>query len=129
MANFLSQKEGSALLSPETELGVIVRYLKHRVLAGLLIVTIFLPRVIELERHWSSDETTWLLRSHGFASALQERDFRQTLQAYHPGVTWQCCRVGCRHTKPNRLRAGTARHTRRRLGVYPLRNAMCTSHF
>ena len=46
-----------------------------------------LPRTLDLKAHWSSDETTWLLRSRDFVVALQDQDWRRTQVAYHPGVT------------------------------------------
>lgn len=51
-----------------------------------IVAVIFLPRVLSLNAHWSSDETGWLQNSHRFATALQERDFSETLQGHHPGV-------------------------------------------
>ncbi len=60
---------------------------KFIILGGLLIAVVCLPRIMGLTYHWSSDETTWLNRSHSFATALQQRDFADTSQSYHPGVT------------------------------------------
>lgn len=52
----------------------------------LMLVT-FLPRVLSLSAHWSSDESTWIMRSHRFFSALETRRFTETLITHHPGVT------------------------------------------
>lgn len=60
-------------------------------LAGVILITIgiliFLPRTLSLNNVWSSDETTWLRRSHGFATALKHHEYAGTLQSYHPGVS------------------------------------------
>ena len=52
-----------------------------------LILLTFLPRVLSLSKHWSSDETKWLLRSRDFFSALQNRQFEDTYVTHHPGIT------------------------------------------
>lgn len=55
-------------------------------LLGLVLLT-FLPRVWSLHRHWASDENLWMDRSHAFSVAMQNGNFSETFQAYHPGVT------------------------------------------
>ena len=52
----------------------------------LLLLSV-LPRVLHLKAHWSSDETTWLLRSKAFILAFQNQDWEYTQVSYHPGVT------------------------------------------
>lgn len=52
----------------------------------LMLVT-FLPRVLSLSAHWSSDESTWMKRSHRFISALETGLFTDTFTTHHPGVT------------------------------------------
>ena len=65
--------------------------LKHHGFFGIFLISlgllIFLPRVLTLEAAWSSDETRWLFRSREFMLSVFDRDFSQTLQSYHPGVT------------------------------------------
>lgn len=58
----------------------------------ILIITVIgllsiLPRVLSLNAHWSSDETSWLIRSRHFMLSILSGDFSGTLQSYHPGVT------------------------------------------
>ncbi|MDE0554098.1 MAG: hypothetical protein OXI24_07790, partial [Candidatus Poribacteria bacterium] len=52
-----------------------------------LVLLTFLPRMLSLSAHWSSDESTWMLRSRTFIIALEQGRFADTLTAYHPGVT------------------------------------------
>ena len=52
----------------------------------LMLVT-FLPRLLSLSAHWSSDESTWMKRSYRFFAALETRRFTETLTTHHPGVT------------------------------------------
>ncbi len=47
----------------------------------------FFPRVLSLDAHWSSDETLWMNRSRNFMLSLQNGEFSETLQSFHPGVT------------------------------------------
>ena len=46
-----------------------------------------LPRLVALDAHWASDESTWLYRSQGFMHLIQGGEFQQTLITHHPGVT------------------------------------------
>lgn len=52
-----------------------------------LVLLTFLPRVLSLSAHWSSDEGRWMKRSRTFVFALERGRFSETLTAYHPGVT------------------------------------------
>ncbi len=52
-----------------------------------LFACVSIPRFHLLYAHWSSDEARWLHRSAQFMSAIKEREFSETLIAYHPGVT------------------------------------------
>lgn len=52
-----------------------------------LALLTFLPRLPSLSLHWASDEDLWMQRSRDFYFALEERQFRNTFTAYHPGVT------------------------------------------
>ena len=52
----------------------------------LLLLT-FLPRLLLLSTHWSSDESLWMKRSLSFVSALEQGRFSETFTAHHPGVT------------------------------------------
>lgn len=47
----------------------------------------FVPRLLSLEAHWSSDESLWMQRSLTFVTAMEKKHFAETLTAYHPGVT------------------------------------------
>ena len=53
----------------------------------LVILTIFIPRIMELGQFVTPDEHLWLTRSANFYYALGQRDFAATNQIYHPGVT------------------------------------------
>ena len=65
--------------------------MRKRISIGVFLfflgVLTFLPRLLSLEAHWSSDETLWMQRSLKFVSALEKGDFAETLTASHPGVT------------------------------------------
>ena len=52
-----------------------------------LVLLVFLPRLLSLTLHWSSDESLWMKRSRNFIIALEQGNFEDTLTAYHPGVT------------------------------------------
>ncbi len=56
-------------------------------LLGILIVATGIPRVFALDRFVTPDEPAWLGRSAGFYAALVHRDFLNTFQHGHPGVT------------------------------------------
>ncbi len=45
-----------------------------------------MPRILALDKHWSSDETLWLNRSKTFMFAIKQGEFSETIIAYHPGV-------------------------------------------
>lgn len=67
------------------------KFLRNYGYAGIILVGIgllsFLPRVLSLDAHWSSDETNWLMRSRSFMLSVLDGNFSGTLQSYHPGVT------------------------------------------
>ena len=52
-----------------------------------LVLLTFLPRLLSLSAHWSSDESLWMKRSRTFVFALERGRFSETVTAYHPGVT------------------------------------------
>lgn len=52
----------------------------------LLLLT-FLPRLLSLSAHWSSDESLWMSRSRTFTLALEQGRFADTFITHHPGVT------------------------------------------
>lgn len=52
-----------------------------------LVLLTFLPRLLSLSAHWSSDESLWMKRSLSFVSALEQGHFSETFTAHHPGVT------------------------------------------
>jgi hypothetical protein len=54
---------------------------------SLLILTIWLPRALRLDRFVVSDEPLWLYRSANFYYALTHHDLASTYQKEHPGVT------------------------------------------
>ena len=56
-------------------------------LLGILIIAIVIPRVFALDQFVTPDEPAWLGRSVGFYAALVYRDFPNTFQHGHPGVT------------------------------------------
>ena len=65
--------------------------MNRKMLIGILLIflvlLIFLPRLLSLSLHWSSDEDLWMGRSRDFVVALEKGKFEDTLTAYHPGVT------------------------------------------
>ena len=53
---------------------------------GLLLV-LWLPRGLELDRFVTVDEPKWLERSGSFYTGLVRGNFQETFQREHPGVT------------------------------------------
>ena len=56
-------------------------------LATFLGAIFFIPRMTEIGQYVTADEAKWLMRSGNFYYALATRDFAQTYQREHPGVT------------------------------------------
>ncbi len=54
---------------------------------GLIVVAVWLPRGVALDRLVTPDEPTWLTRSGNFFFALAHGDLGGTAQYVHPGVT------------------------------------------
>ena len=52
----------------------------------LICFALFLPRLLSLEKDWSSDEARWLSRSNAFIQGVFQGNFKESLQSYHPGV-------------------------------------------
>ena len=65
--------------------------MKRHILIIVLLIFIlfitFLPRMLSLNLHWSSDESRWMARSRQFVIAMEQGKFESTFTAYHPGVT------------------------------------------
>jgi hypothetical protein len=57
------------------------------VLLTLLTASILSPRIFELDHFVTPDEPLWLTRSTNFLLGLKDRNFAQTYQKEHPGVT------------------------------------------
>jgi hypothetical protein len=58
------------------------------ILIIILLLAIFIaPRAIDLDRFITIDEGLWMYHSSQFYYALGQRDFEQTFQRFHPGVT------------------------------------------
>lgn len=53
----------------------------------LVLLAVALPRLLELDRYVTPDETKWLMRSGNFYMALAQDDLAATYQKEHPGVT------------------------------------------
>ena len=53
----------------------------------VLLIAIILPRTLDLDQYVTTDETLWLQRSANFYYALGQREFEQTYQEVHPGVS------------------------------------------
>ena len=53
----------------------------------LLVLAIWLPRGLALDRFVTADEHAWLARSGNFLYALAHGDWAGTFQRHHPGVT------------------------------------------
>lgn len=52
-----------------------------------VVLTLWLPRSLALDRFVTPDEPKWLMRSANFFLALAQGDFASTFQKEHPGVT------------------------------------------
>lgn len=52
-----------------------------------VFATLSVPRMLSLEKHWSSDESMWLRHSSQFMSSVKKGAFSETVIDYHPGVT------------------------------------------
>lgn len=53
----------------------------------IVIISLILPRVLALGRYVTADEPTWEIRSANFYYALSKKDYKDTYQTAHPGVT------------------------------------------
>ena len=53
----------------------------------IVLLAVALPRLLELDRYVTPDETKWLMRSGNFYMALAQDDLAATYQKEHPGVT------------------------------------------
>jgi hypothetical protein len=53
----------------------------------MLLIALFLPRGLGLDRFVTVDEPKWLVRSASFYAALAHGNFQETFQREHPGVT------------------------------------------
>jgi 4-amino-4-deoxy-L-arabinose transferase-like glycosyltransferase len=56
-------------------------------LVAFVILATWLPRGLALDRFVTTDEVLWLTRSANFYYALAHRDYKNTYQKEHPGVT------------------------------------------
>jgi hypothetical protein len=56
-------------------------------LLGVVLLAVWLPRGLALDRFATPDEAAWVGRSASFYHALLHRDFAGTFQHSHPGVT------------------------------------------
>lgn len=54
---------------------------------GLIVIALWFPRGLALDRFLTADEPRWLIRSANFYTALSQADFPNTYQKEHPGVT------------------------------------------
>jgi hypothetical protein len=59
----------------------------HLLALILVAAAIFVPRILELDKFVTTDEQLWLTRSANFYFALGQRNFANTYQRQHPGVT------------------------------------------
>jgi 4-amino-4-deoxy-L-arabinose transferase-like glycosyltransferase len=53
----------------------------------ILALAILFPRLADLDRFVTVDESAWLIHSSNFYYALGQRDFEKTFYFYHPAVT------------------------------------------
>ncbi len=63
-----------------------VKEFKYKLIAITLIYLFFRLDSLGYD-HTNNDSVRWFLRSEGFLQALKDRDFSDTYQKYHPGVT------------------------------------------
>lgn len=54
---------------------------------ALILIALWLPRGLGLDRYATADENAWLTRSANFYRALAQADWAATFQRHHPGVT------------------------------------------
>jgi Dolichyl-phosphate-mannose-protein mannosyltransferase len=59
----------------------------HAIAFLLLILALALPRLTALDHYVTIDEPRWLMNSANFYQALWTRDWKNTYQLEHPGVT------------------------------------------
>jgi len=64
-----------------------LRLLSGIAVALLLTAAFFLPRIVALGSFVTADEPTWVKRAASFFYALGEKDYPETYQTGHPGVT------------------------------------------
>jgi len=64
-----------------------IRTLLELIALALVVLSIGLPRLAGLARYVTPDEYMWLTRSANFYEALNNRDYANTFQRSHPGVT------------------------------------------
>ena len=57
------------------------------ILGAIVALSILLPRAFGLDRFVTADEPTWMVSTANFYYALGQRDFQNTYQLEHPGVT------------------------------------------
>jgi hypothetical protein len=57
------------------------------ILVPVVLLALWLPRGLALDRFVTVDEPKWLMRSANFYHALSQRQFAYTFQREHPGVT------------------------------------------
>jgi len=61
--------------------------IRNTIIALFLGLTIAIPRVLAPDHYVMVDEPLWLYRSANFLNALKEKDWQNTYQIYHPGVS------------------------------------------
>ncbi len=53
----------------------------------LLFAAILAPRLVGIKKFTTGDEPAWLIFSHNFLHAIDQRQFERTVYEYHPAVT------------------------------------------
>lgn len=85
MAEILTTRTGR--VDPETSRMKPAGRRVEILLVAIVILIAWLPRGLALDRFVTTDEILWLTRSGNFYYALTHRDYRNTFQREHPGVT------------------------------------------
>ena len=61
--------------------------MRRALVLAALVLALWVPRALALDRFATFDEHLWLSRSANFICALAQGDYRNTFQREHPGVT------------------------------------------
>ena len=81
------QERPLRIIEKEAKAVQVERLWLKLLLLGAVLLAVWLPRGLALDRFATPDEAAWVGRSASFYHALLHRDFAATFQHSHPGVT------------------------------------------